>query len=185
MSALILGDSFVKRLANFENDQSARRIPAQMMGFSGKDVAYIRSYIRRHYIQKSVVILIIGSNDLTRSSTTPEFLTDDFVRLANELSTQHAVRHVIIFEILHRTRYNPRHFGVSLEDYNTRVTETNVLLKSYCQGQRHIHFWRYDRRVRRNICADGVHINSYGLPFFYRSVSRAVGFGLRQLNLNF
>ena len=119
-----------------------------------------------------IVVLVIGGNDLDRSSGEPVKLAVEVVNYAKELLSK-GVKFVVLCEIPQRFTNTPM-IGEKIKCYNSR-------LHAICKAEPNIRYWEH-RRLRTNIQRsrssvlrpDGVHLNNKGNYFLYHSLKNAL-----------
>lgn len=179
--ALVVGDSFIKRLKDYRinvmhsSDYNVHGTYVEIQGYPGIDIQGLQSNIRySSCFRYHVVIINCGSNDLCKRNHTPEWLVNQLLSLATFLIQSRTVQKVVIVQLLERLKVHYRHFEISLAEYNARVRATNYLLSTVCTDS--VHYWKHDYSVLKKscICHDGVHLTSFGLRYFERSIHRAL-----------
>ena len=138
MTALIVGDSYVPRLAAYMAragvDLQVDALTLEFIGVGGACVrgpssspktllALLTRAIRRADVR--VMYINIGTNDLSRRSQDPTALAEDLMRLVRYALQSSATLHIFVGQIHHRLRVNPP-WDVSL--FNTRVDAANAAL---------------------------------------------------------
>lgn len=178
---LVFGDSFVVHLDRFERERfpggatTVKGTRVDFRGYGGADVPALRHRLRELPIDYyRTVALVIGSNDLCRKDSTAESVVNNILSLANILVNEHRVHKVVVCQILQRNRATDRHFQVSRQEYRSRVTAVNAMLKEGCRHP--VYFWKHDCRVRSeaSLYVDGVHLNKHGNLFLSRRIRRAI-----------
>ena len=194
LSAVIIGHSFVKRLArwlvlhhvvNFNVD--ADRIEVFLHGVSGAcasttGVRRNRSLIGEASLVRdlsaSIVVIDIGSNDLCLPGVEPDSLVRSIFSLV-DLCFAHGARFVVVAEVLPR-RGRPV--------FNDKVAASNRLLAEACTGSPCTYFWRHrknnfnTRFLTDFVSRDGVHVdNLRGMPKYFMSMRGAILFAERRL----
>ena len=120
-----------------------------------------------------IVFLDIGSNDLCDPGVSPAGLAADILKIARYVLVGCEAKIVVISALLRRIR-TPK----KVPDYNTRVTETNSLLKEMVVSEERVMFCyhsRFDNPGADLYDDDGIHV-SYGEGYkrYIRSVRGAV-----------
>ena len=123
---------------------------------------------------KGVVFHLCG-NDLDDKKITPDEVDTVMLRYINLLKTfaKRYNLHVIVVELLFRETTR----NVDSTTYNEYVTQANQRLKTECQNERDVTFWKVKglKESKRNIFYDGVHLNrQVGQPKYYRNIRGAI-----------
>ena len=141
----------------------------QYSGYSGARVSTLRTHLDDvKDFEPDIVILIIGTNDLSDARKSPEAVCAEITDLIDLLLC--TVGFVIIAQIFHRTLpTKPTRYPVQLDWFNNRVDEVNHRLQESCT---HIYngrarlwkckgFWS-DSAKALSFCADGCHLSNHG-----------------------
>jgi len=174
-TVLVLGHSFVRRLQQHVQQKTSReprignfRVLFQSKG--GADVSAIRHLADgEQYRRVFAVHIEAGSNDLAARRVDVDEVAAAIMRLSRWLLRQ-GVRKVVVGEIIYRTK-NARPMPVTIKVYNDRVNSVNGLLQRACVEQDNVEF-RSHRRLRAEICQDGVHLTKAGQSSLWRDVSK-------------
>jgi hypothetical protein len=175
---LLIGDSFVRRIFNYEN---ALRKPflvagkaVVVKGWSGADVRTVRQNALRTFRAwtNAVVVMQVGSNDLCNVARSPELVVEDLFNFASFLVQRCGAHRIVVCEIMRRS--SSAHLrGLNLGQYNEAVDRANALLKARCFGE--IVFWQHHHSVRgeSKLAADGVHLDDCFMKTYERSIRSA------------
>ena len=175
---LILGHSFIRRLAGFLQKRGHEHLMAKLSslgsvnfhGVGGRTVAKVRKFdlsiIRR--LSPDIIVLELGSNDLTKLPG--QTVGSELETLVRYLHDEFNVKSIAVFQVIRR--HSPE-----CTAYNFKVTKLHLYLKAvlepipYCFYWRHRGFWN----SRENIyLPDGVHLNDLGNLKLFRSIRGAV-----------
>jgi len=173
--ALIVGDSFVRRLERNPVGVNLRRWDVQYRGLPGADIARLWTAIQHHVPRRyDTVVIHVGSNDLCRSDDV-NAVVQSLLDLAMYVLSRWTVQQVVISQVLLRrpnTRFRMR---FTLADYNSSVASVNTTLRHRCQQLDGVTFWRHERLHNDSFfCQDGVHLNVRGETRFLNSLRRAL-----------
>ena len=128
----------------------------------GSDLNFLKNVLRTVILSKRphLVILQIGSNDLTKRKTQPTHLADEVLKFSQSL-IKGETKFVIISAVIHRMKVNT---NISVAEYNERVDQYNNVLSKACQNVPNVIFWHQRRIDRGNnlLKGDGVHLNNAG-----------------------
>lgn len=178
MSTLILGHSFVHRLHSFiEEERDARTRPdfgltnIHWHGIGGRTVPRLIQHDLGllNYVQPNVVILIIGSNDLSNPHLHPTSIGSNIDDLVNRLHFDFGVSFIVVNQVHKRTVQPHPH-------YNDHVDIINNYLSVVIDQYPYAKFWKNVglKDPHPNLLRDGVHLNAVGQYKFYRSVRGAI-----------
>ena len=185
---LILGHSYVRRLKEFVNSCNltkvtpnfgldSERFVIHYEGYGGADIGRIHAQLYRvvNQFQPDLVILQVGSNDISNANKDPAILADKLTDLANRLHFQFHVRKVVISELFFRNKWRGGNFNDVTKEINNCL-RAKIPAHSKSAG---ISFWRHfgfrDPLVRRSLQnIDMVHFNDAGNLKYYKSLKRAI-----------
>lgn len=161
--AMIVGDSFVRRLERNPAGLHLRRWDVQYRGLPGADTARLSTFIRQQRPRVyDTVVIHVGSNDLCRSDDV-DAVAQSILDLATYLLTRWNVHKVVISQVLPRwpnTRYP---MPYTLDQYNSTVSSVNATLQNACRQLDSVSFWRHARLGHGSMfCHDGVHLDTSG-----------------------
>lgn len=170
---LVLGHSFVRRMRDWlhrERDLHLGLIQAEIHyhGVGGYTLFHLWDELSLiHSLTPQVLVLDIGSNDLSYLSMSPHTFVQELHQFVLYVMQHTAVRQVAIMQVFYRNvGYVPRTHQRSLYEYNVIVREVNVLLANMCKNSQSIHLgtirgmWRdYPNYIK----PDGVHFNEQGM----------------------
>ena len=175
---LILGHSFIRRLAGFLHKRGHEHLMAKLSslgsvnfhGVGGRTVAKVRKFDLSIICRLSpdIIVLELGSNDLTKLPA--QTVGSDLETLVRYLHNEFNVKSIAVCQVI--WRHSPE-----CTAYNFKVTKLHLYLKAvlapipYCLYWRHRGFWN----SRKNIyLPDGVHLNDLGNLKLFRSIQGAV-----------
>ena len=186
---LILRHSFVKRLyRDLLRGFDARASPSfglekdaiiHVFGVGGRTVPKLVQFDLSvvSSLQPDVVILEIGTNDLSFSS--PETVSSFIVDLVDRLCADFCVRVVGVCKVIPRAGYSPE-----VLNFNAKAFLLNNYLDLAFEYRSHGFSWLHRGFNCPSISPylpDGVHVNSFGQYALYRSYRGAVLQALRML----
>ena len=171
---LIMGHAFVRRFELFLSKGVDARVRRDLnlsrsaqitfLGVGGRTVDKLSKFdlhlVRR--LQPQIVILEIGSNDLSPPDARPEVVGSKIETLVQRLHAECQVETIVVCQTINR--------AAGLSDppsFNDRVLETLPFAV----------FWRHKglrQPTVRILCRDGVHLNSKGQYALYRSYRSAI-----------
>lgn len=189
VKAIIVGHSFVKRLADFCSDRrnfanlrlETNLFHVEFKGVSGAKVSHSNSAKSLGSMARTVsdmcpdiVYIDIGSNDLCSRNVQPTELALRIFDISTELSK--SCKCVVIGQILPRL--------CESSTYNERVRSLNEKLKHLAsEANGNVIFWKMEKvwRVNGIYHRDGVHLsNPLGMDRYARNVRGAVLFASRR-----
>ena len=187
MSLLILGHSFVDRL-HANRDELSKSMSATFHHVSIKDrirggtVECLRKQLSdAERTSPSVVLLDVGSNELSSPSLNPRRLACEIGELARLNRQLPSVKTVVVMPIQPRVVVNCRH--PTRPDFNDARLVVNRAVADICCHFPGVFTWRqrcFRLHPERFICSDGVHPTFLGLRKYMNEIRRASLFGARQ-----
>jgi lysophospholipase L1-like esterase len=179
VKTLILGHSFVARANDYiiERGMGNLNLPTsyhdvQLYGKGGAKITDLDCMYRRGPGNSDLVIIDIGTNDLTGARSIDQ-LTSELIDSAEKILAS-GVKRVIILGVLSRTTRGRHRAGPG---FNDRVKAFNKLLQCrMIRSGRAIHFW-YHKGLSSRVEAfiqDGVHLSPDGLAKYVRSLRRVI-----------
>ena len=184
-SVLIMGHSYVRRLVEHLQRYRQHNLGLQPDQYfvqfafrGGAHLDFLKApdtlrTVRR--IRPSLVLLEIGTNDLSLASTNPLILAAAVFQFARRLIDEFQVTRVVVCQIVHRFP-GPR-FTFPYAGFNEAVDAYNAELQRLAAGSAgSVVFWRHPRmqlQVQRFI-VDGVHFNFAGMKKHLNSLKHAV-----------
>ncbi|OWF37189.1 hypothetical protein KP79_PYT21294 [Mizuhopecten yessoensis] len=171
-TALVLGHSFTRRLAEWaekEDAQASPRFNLHVFGVGGRRIRCTLTkdtdIIRR--LTPDIVFLQIGSNDISRrrsAKSVAEELNDmaTYIRMLG-------VQHVIVGSLFPR----PRPRQMTQGEYHKKRRKINHILKM-TSNQGIFTFWNHAFMKNKFISHDGVHLTIAGNKKFYFSIQTAI-----------
>ena len=182
ISIFILGDSFVARLRDYTKHQDRRNLGLSgvectviFRGISGGHVPSLWEELDTiRILSPKVVVIQIGSNDLSCHDSDPLAVANDIFKFAKFVQVEFDVS-VFICQILFRNVQECR--WPCRPDYNTQVTTTNNTIWDLCKNHMAIRYWHH-RRMSQNwrqyIDNDGVHLSDIGMTKYYNNIRSIV-----------
>ena len=181
---LIMGHSFVRRFELFLSKGVDARVRRDLnlsrsaqitfLGVGGRTVDKLSKFdlhlVRR--LQPQIVILEIGSNDLSSPDARPEVVGSKIETLVQRLHAECQVETIVVFQTINR--------AAGLRDppsFNTRVALLNQYLSVVLETLPFAVFWRHKglrQSTVRVFFRDGVHLNGKGQYALYRSYRGAI-----------
>lgn len=187
-NVLILGSSHVKRIA-FEINKDNLELPRVNFNIMTHGVAglYVNTHIEGKNIgshlrfvtlvQPDIVVIVCGSNDLSRKVCDVDSLVTDLIAVANYCL--HAGAQKVIL-----TQIWPRNTSYFETFWARAVLFTNVMAQRL-ENEPHILFWRHRglwHSPAHVLCSDGVHLSTHGNKLFLRSIRGAIIQASRQMH---
>lgn len=184
---MILGHSFIRRLRDFvlsTPEYSNLRLYSSQFSveFRARGGLSIRQLANSpqltDFVDQDVCFLQIGSNDLCDPAIPVKDIANGITSFASFLIAAEKVKVVIIGQVLFRSPH------ATDPDYNNRVRELNVLLKSICvNSDANLRFWHHygfwkDPNLP-HLSPDGVHlqnprVNARPMQKYAQSIKSAV-----------
>lgn len=189
---LVLGHSFVWRLAQFAAEAKIPCVSSdfhltgpssvQFYGIGGRTLTKLRQFDLSLVAQfePTILLLEIGSNDLSNPGLEATDLATNIFRLAQQLHFSYRVSHIIVSQILPR-RSPPQIFP----PYNTKVKQLNRSLHHLFKATPFATFWLHPRILHsstRILLRDGIHLNFAGNHILYHSYQKAIMYCLSRHN---
>lgn len=177
VKCVIWGHSFVRRFQAFLEERNLSNVGLELDKFSVSCIGLggLKLEQRRRLHSKDndlsgsdLVLIDIGSNDLTKPSYSPEQFALDIMSYASFLIIGLNVKKVVILQVLHRD-------CVPYTDYNSVVIQANVAIQKLTDTTSlPIVFWKHRGMWNCQdfiFCSDGIHLsNDIGYPKYMRSV---------------
>ena len=196
-SIQIFGHSFVRRLRQFISEQPDLKFNlnleskplVQYSGFPGATVRVLHDKLEHiSDFSPSIVVLVVGTNDLYNRSTDIGQFCDNVMTLIDIMLNDLKVKRVIFLQIVHRTHSDSTRYPVDLSWFNARVDEANNLLQlriKSSSGEK-VTFWRlkglssYTTR-HTGLSNDGTHLSRLGQRKLFNNIRAAVVASLNTL----
>ena len=179
-----MGHAFVRRFELFLSKGVDARVRRDLnlsrsaqitfLGVGGRTVDKLSKFdlhlVRR--LQPQIVILEIGSNDLSPPDARPEVVGSKIETLVQRLHAACRVETIVVCQTINR--------AAGLRDppsFNDRVALLNQYLSVVLETLPFAVFWRHKglrQPTVRILCRDGVHLNSKGQYALYRSYRSAI-----------
>lgn len=187
--ALVLGDSFVRRLGKFIDNgqpnglyrrdlQLVYTSEVDIFGTGGrtvdKTVRFDLDAIRSS--APDVVVLEMGSNDACEQDDDAETIASSVVALTELLISECKLPFIVVCQFLPR-RHPP------FEEYNDRVRQINALVSKALLHLKQVKSWRHRGLIYPSAeiyLAAGIHLNEGVSRAVYRSYRGAILFALSQ-----
>ena len=202
LNVLTMGHSFVRRLRDwsFDNEKlnlnlDRNRVSVFWHGVGGGIVVRPRSKCAEmkqgryrtmackllwndmHLISDldiQLVILEIGTNDLSRPNACPAEISSEIVEFINECFRCGA-SYIVVCEVLYRQ---------GRQSFNTKVDALNEELELVSRAQSNVYFWRHSlnnfnvRFLQDYVASDGIHVDRVkGMARYYSSIRGALILG--------
>ena len=157
----------------------------EVAGHSGLTVPQLKNLLPD--IQRfgaSVVVVSIGTNDLSPSSVQPMQLAEDIVDILRQISEMQGVEAVVILPITPRAveaPANSRHRW--RPDFEEARLAVNLRVKELVGAMPRVMTWRHVGGLNsvRFLISDGVNLDMRGRAVYVRSVRRAALFAARSI----
>ena len=179
-----MGHSFVRRFELFLSKGVDARVRRDLnlsrsaqitfLGVGGRTVDKLSKFdlhlVRR--LQPQIVILEIGSNDLSPPDARPEVVGSKIETLVQRLHAECRVETIVVCQTINR--------AAGLRDppsFIDRVALLNQYLSVVLETLPFAVFWRHKgfrQPTVRILCRDGVHLNAKGQYVLYRSYRGAI-----------
>ena len=148
----------------------------ELHGQSGAHILDILPLFQQCSTTPDVVIIDVGTNDLTNFRAPPHTLALQVFNIARRLITHHNVSHVVILQVLPRTTWG-RHGQPP--SFSSRVARFNEMIESLVYRYKStisISCWVHQgmRSQIDNFVSDGVHLNQAGMVKYVKSVRRSI-----------
>ena len=183
MHLLIVGHSFVRRIAdnvslrrNFVNSLTIRYSTVSFRGQGGMTVDRLHRLIPDiAMMQPDVVVVDIGTNDLSGDGVDAAVLGLRIAGLVNDIRNLPSVRVVVILPIVARMvrcRYRTR------PDFEQARHRCNDAVRTAVRSRSGVYVWRHRclHHGERYYHNDGVHLNQAGCRLYALSIRRAALF---------
>lgn len=181
---LILGHSFVWRLEKFLRGtplpcidwhlSSPPPLQVKFYGVGGRTVHRLHTS-NLHVVssfQPHLVILEIGSNDLSNPHIPVPLLAANILQLNQNLHYNFNVAHIILMGVCERN-----HPPLTQPPYNVKAHQLNHTMLQMIKPIPFVSFWFHRRLTRYNfsfLLPDGVHFNPTGNHLLYHSYKSAI-----------
>ena len=190
---LIMGHSFVHRFHRSLAKGSERRVRLDLnlsslayinyYGVGGRTVDKLSKYdlsvVGR--LKPEIVILELGSNDLSPGEARPERVGSEIESLVQLLHAQYGVKFIVVCQTINNRALCPR----STPSYNDLVALLNRYLSVVLETLPFATFWCHKGLRKPNVpilCKDGIHLNHKGQYALYRSYRGAILCALRSIS---
>ena len=149
------------------------------LGIGGATIQSIKDKLSTKFIdvvdvvRPEVVIVQLGTKELSWQHTRPDHLGEEMRTLVNELLDRR-VKRVIICKTLKRGKKGK---PVSMPHYNGRVTIFNQYVKNNLTSDPRVVVWNHRgfiKDIEKHVCKDGTHMNEYGQSKLYKSYKGAI-----------
>lgn len=157
--------------------------PIKIDGWSGETLQNLktrRSFWRAIKTEKpSIVVIMVGSNDLCDYKMQIEMLSGQLINLAGSLKGR-GVKRVIFAPILPR-------FRTPFNGYNKKVHQCNLQLQAIAKVSKHVQsfvsfvrFKGFTKLPIKEFYVDGIHLSDMGNKLLYRNMRSAI---IKALNM--
>ena len=188
LRVLVLGHSFITRTAKFINSNKSDygnfhlRYNEANVSFLAKGGATINDMYEKlstedldvvDVVRPEVVLIQLGTKELTWHSTRPDTLGEEMRKLVNELLDRR-VKRVVICKTLKRGK---KGLPVTMPHFNGRVTIFNQWIYDNLTNDPRVVVWNhrgFQMNIEKHVCKDGTHMNYYGQLKLYRSYKGAI-----------
>ena len=190
---LVMGHSFVHRFHTFLAQGADRRVSLDLNlsrsahvnyhGVGGRTVDKLNKFDLSEVagLKPEIVILELGSNDLSPEEARPEHVGSKIESLVQLLHAQYSVKFIVVCQTIKRA-VCPR----GTPSYNDRVDLLNRYLSVVLETLPFATFWCHKGLRKPSVpmlCRDGVHLNHKGQYALYRSYRGAILCALRSISL--
>lgn len=185
---LIMGHSFVRRFKHFVTTPTDKRVALDLSlrekcqvhihGIGGRTISKLIKFDlgQIQAIKPQLIVLELGTNDLSNPKISPDALAAEMISLVNLLHYEFHVNFIIVCQIINRNSSNVI--------FNESVLLYNVALTNLTKPLKFAYLWKHKGLIHptKSILArDGVHLNKAGEYILYRSYRGAILFGLKQI----
>ncbi|KAK6196022.1 hypothetical protein SNE40_001327 [Patella caerulea] len=184
LKVVLYGSSYVKRLRQFMEHKEnyanlgldARSCHVVCWGNGGLLVSHDPFHRLGHnsyrFRNADIIIIHVGSNDLSNGLRTPARVASDILDYAQRLLEDFHPHFVVISQLLPRY-IEPCH------NFNSKIRETNLILSAHCVNFTNINFWRHRSGLWNPVAhiygGDGIHLSDQtGNFLFLKSLRDAV-----------
>ena len=149
---------------------------------SGCDIHYFKkSMISQVILSKPhLIILELGSNDLTKKEVSPSALALEIYNISKSL-VQSVTKFVLVSSIIHRKVTKS---AMEIDTYNARVDLYNQLMMLKCESDKELIFMSHSR-LKRGVDIlkpDGIHLNGRGNYLMYMSYKNSLVHAISHIN---
>ena len=183
LEVMVLGHSFVaraqKHLLSKGDDNCAMHPGSHNVVLKGKGGAHandIMPLFHQRSVTPHLVIIDIGTNDLTNHRITTHSLARQVYSTAKHIIQHYGVNQVVILEVLPRTTWG-RHGAPA--SFSGRVARYNAMIRSLVFQNKldvPVSFWFHQGLASsiETFISDGVHMNNAGLIKYIKSIRRII-----------
>ena len=183
LRVLVLGHSFIRRTHDFIKDNAAEfdnfhiRYNEAQVSIKGIGGATIQDYIDMltservdiiDVVRPELVIIQLGTKELSWHDVRPDFLGENMRTLVNELLDRR-VKRVVICRTLKRGTVG---IPPTMPHFNGRVTVFNNWIRDNLALHPRVDIWNHRgfwKEIEKHVDGKGVHMNEYGQLKLYRS----------------
>lgn len=187
----LFGHSYVTRFLDFIRSDATLRTNFNLDGnplvqYSGFPGARVRTLEQNLEVVEDfhpdILVLIIGTNDLCDTNTTPSAVVHKICDLIRTLLDVIHIPRVIVLPCLHRAWPEVRsRFRIDPVLFNQRADSLNLLLSTHLRTfpQNRVHLWRlkgfWSPKAERNyLHVDGVHLSRHGQRRLFHNIRAAL-----------
>ena len=191
----VTGHSFVRHLLLFiDNDEDnldrynrgfnlyRENCETEFIYKSGCNIPQFVSHLEAQVIKMlpHIIIIELGTNDLSNPSVTPSKLADQLLRMSKAL-LKGVTKFVIISGIINRSVTKS---SIEPDAFNGKVKLYNRLMMQLCQDEPYLIFMPHSRILRGNnvLKADGIHLNDRGNYLLYMSYKNSLAHAIHHIN---
>ena len=186
MNFVLFGHSFVRRLRNKRSfvmtiKLERAQVPITCLGEGGLTLDRIRARPEAYFrqikkAQPSILILDLGTNDLSSKDVEPAELCTSLRDLVYELVAWDISPSIVVFlPVLPRTG-NMRRNQVSVAQFNKKAEVFNQLLGDMTFLEDGWFVWKHRGLRHPRYNTDGVHLNERGMVQYERTLKQLVKF---------
>ena len=183
---VLFGHSFVKRLKNkhgciYDVQLQRSKCSITCLGEGSLTVTRIQKNPSRYFQQlrelhPTVLIIDLGTNDLCSAEVTPHQVHASLCEMVRDLRIWDVYPEAVVFlPVLPRTG-GLRGYQVSLEVFNKRVLDFNMLLESSTFLEDRWWVWHHRGIKHPRLNLDGVHLNKQGMLLYERTLRQLLKF---------
>ena len=131
----------------------------------GKNINDATDFIKRTKSKASVVLFIIGSNDLSANKTVDQCLVELDGLLAGTLQHMGETTHIVLSQVLQRT---------DQVQYNKKADIYNKRVKAMCDNNPHLHYLTQHDLQTPSSKYDGIHLRDWAVKRLAKNIKLVV-----------